>query len=69
MKLKKLLKMIPNGTKIEIEYEGNPIYKSERFTKGKYTCVLLDHYDVKIITTINEVLGIVAVKPKERRKL
>lgn len=69
MKLKTLVKMIPYGTKINVEYEGSLVYKGMETIMGKYAFVILDHYDVKSISADNDVLKIIAVRPQERKTL
>lgn len=65
MKLKSLLKTIPIGQHVKVEYVGSLVYKGEDFKMGKYTFCMLDHYEVKSVYTDGQSLRIIAANPNK----
>ena len=67
MKLRTLLKMIPNGQKLRVKYEGSS-FKEEEYTKSEYSFSMLEWFNVHSISTNGDTLEIVAVLPRRTRK-
>lgn len=65
MKLKSLLKTIPIGQHVKVEYVGSLVYKGEDFKMGKYSFCMLDHYEVQSVSTDGQSLRIIAAKPNK----
>ena len=64
MKLKTLLKLIPDGAVVETEFIGSSWLKSECYAKGTNYSTMLPWYDVKTIQAVDNKIKIVAIKPK-----